>query len=217
MEVFSCHAVICCFYCRRQLFFHFYITWVINLNLLNSLRYFIYRSFLTENIRCRLAFFHLWRSNSVLIKKFFLLVESERSSRLNLDCPLLHQNIFILIQIFIQLVHDVLALLFIYFGDRRYFLNCGLLSSQAWVEHKRVDCLLTFAEFALFLLFTTNFVIVIIGFPNLATVVLITESVIIYDEVVVSAGCLSRFIFVAADFFKDGFLFFDLRKYKHLV
>jgi hypothetical protein len=71
--------------------------------------------------------------------------------------------------------------------------------------------LFAFAEFSLFLLLSAYIVVIIIGLPNFATVVLVAKSVIVDNKIVVPAGRLSRFILISAHLLEDALLLFDLQ------
>ena len=81
---------------------------------------------------------------------------------------------------------------------------------QGVVEHKGVDSLIVFGEFALFFAISA-IKTVIVDIPDFASIVFIAVAVIIDNEVVITAVVLSAIIFLGINLLKNVFLLLNLK------
>ncbi len=152
---------------------------------LNSLfSHFLNRSFFAEHVLRRLL--QDRRLDSVLSCELFLFVEHNRHWLLwdMLD------KLCVFIQVFEQLIHDVFRCLLVDFWHRLARLH-RLFRFQARTEHKLVDRLIVFLQLSL--LFST-FGLIILIFPNLATIVFVAKTLVVNNEVVVPSRVLSALV-----------------------
>jgi hypothetical protein len=147
--------------------------------------------------------------NRIFIGHFLFLVENDSLWRFY-DIGVVFNELFIAVKIIEKLIHDVFWLLLVYFDGGLFGLGHRFFGFDARVEHELVDGLIIFREF--FLLFAACFLNVIIVFPDLATVVLVAETFVINDEVVIISSFLPFVIFFGIDFLKHILRFFNLNR-----
>lgn len=113
-----------------------------------------------------------------------------------------------MVKVIKQLVHDVFRLLLVNFSGWLFHHRHGFFGLLTGVIQELVHSLLIFSEFLA--LFAARLLLTILFIPNVGAVVLVTESLIIHDEVIVTKRLLSTDILLLVNFLKYSLRLFNL-------
>lgn len=113
-----------------------------------------------------------------------------------------------MVKVIKQLVHYVFRLLLVDLSGWLLHYGHGFFGLLAGVIQELVHGLLIFSEF--FALFAASLLLTILFIPNVSAIVLVTESLIIHNEIIVTKRLLSTDILLLVNFLKYSLRLFNL-------